>query len=325
MIACFFMSMNKGPLSQMSRLLALLAALTLLAGAAGCRERSPDAASAPVLLQINGLSITLDEFNRRFEQTLPLDNTLGQDEKDELKRAFLRQVIDRELTLAEARRLELTVSPEEVEAALAEYRRDYPDDEFDKLLQAQGISLAQWRAELAERLLMEKVLNQAVYASIEISEEQISAYYQAHRDEFDRPAQVRARQIVLDSEDQGREVLAQLRKGASFAEMAELFSLSPDAENGGDLGYFPRGEMPPEFDAVVFNLPVGELSDLVKSDYGFHIFLVEDRREARSLSQAEAAAEIEALLRRAEEERAYQDWLMELGAKARIDVNWQLL
>lgn len=325
MIACLFMPMNQGPLLQISRLLALLAALSLLAGAAGCRDRSPDAASAPVLLQIDGFSITLDEFNRRFEQTLPPDHSLGQDEKDELKRAFLRQVIDRELTLAEARRLELSVSPEEVEAALAEYRRDYPDGEFDKLLQTQGISLAQWRAELEERLLMEKVLAGAIHARVQVSADEIAAYYQSHRDEFDRPAQVRARQIVLDSEDQGREVLAQLRKGASFTEMAELFSLSPDADSGGDLGYFPQGEMPPEFDEVVFNLPVGELSNLVKSDYGFHIFLVEDKREARSLSQAEAAAEIEALLRRAKEEQAYQEWLMELGAKARIDVNWQLL
>lgn len=306
-----------------SRWLLATLLLALIATTPGCRREAPE--PPPILLLVNDQTISLEDFNRQFEQTLPPEHTLGQDEKDELRRAFLRQVIDRELALSEARRLNLSVSPEAVEQALADYRRDYPEGEFEKLLQSQGVSLQQWRRDLEERLLMDKVIAQQVNSRVRISAEEISDYYQRFRDEFDRPQQVRARQITLDNEEQGQEVLTQLRAGASFAEMAELFSLSPDGEYGGDLGFFPRGEMPPEFDEVVFNLPVGKLSNLVQSPYGYHIFLVEENRPAQRLTLDAATPEIIRLLQRAKEEQAYQEWLMELGAKARIDVNWQLL
>ncbi|KIH77826.1 foldase protein PrsA [Geoalkalibacter ferrihydriticus] len=325
MIICYLMPMKNGSFLQISRLLALALAMSLALAAGGCRERSHDPESAPVLLQINGRAVTLESFTRQFEQTLPPNHTLGQDEKDELKRAFLRQLIDRELALSEARRRGLSVSTEELDEALADYRRDYPEGEFESLLRAQGTSLQQWRSDLEERLLIDKALAQAVYARVEVSAEEIETYYQQHLDKFDRPQQVRARQIVLDNEEQGENILEQLHTGADFAEMAELFSLSPEGESGGDLGFFPEGEMPSEFDEVVFSLPAGTLSELVRSDYGFHIFLVEDKRPARHLSLEEATPEIVDSLRRAKEEQAYQEWLMELGANAYIDVNWQLL
>lgn len=325
MLICGFMPMKTGVFSKISRRLPVVLLLVLALAGAGCREQTPDPEAAPLLLQINGRVITLEAFTRQFEQTLPPNHTLGQDEKDELRRVFLRQVIDRELALSEARRLGLSVPGEDLEAALVDFRRDYPEGEFESLLRTRGISLPQWRADLEERLLIDKVLAQEVYTRVEVSAEEIEDYYQAHRDEFDRAPQVRARQIVLDNQEQGEEILEQLRKGADFAEMAELFSLSPEGENGGDLGFFPQGEMPAEFDAVVFNLPAGSISDLVRSDYGYHIFLVEETRPARRLSLEEATPEITQSLRRSKEEIAHQQWLMELGAKAYIDVNWQLL
>ncbi|NIQ08622.1 MAG: foldase, partial [Gammaproteobacteria bacterium] len=81
-----------------------------------------------------------------------------------------------------------------------------------------------------------------------------AAYYEANRKNFDRPAQVRARQIVVADEIEGQKVLDLLRQGEPFAEVAKEYSLSADAEDGGDLGFFARGEMPPEFDEVVFDL-----------------------------------------------------------------------
>jgi peptidyl-prolyl cis-trans isomerase C len=333
MITFKFMPMTRVPLPQMTqafvalrgraRLLALVFVLPLVVAAGGCRRDAPE--PPPILLQVNNQSITHEEFNRQFEKTLPPGHTLGQDEKDELKRAFLRQVIDRELALSEARRLELSMSADAVEQALAEHRLDYPEGEFEKLLQTQGVSPEKWRRDLEERLLMDKVIAHAVYSQVVVSDEEIAEYYEHHRDEFNRSQQVRARQIVLDSEEQGQDILEQLRSGASFAEMAQLFSLSPDGDRGGDLGFFPRGKMPQEFDDVVFSLPVGQLSDLVQSPYGYHIFLVEENRPAQRLSLDDATPEIITTLQRAKEEQAYQKWLMELGSRAHIDVNWELL
>lgn len=303
--------------------LSALAVLIVASGLAGCRNQ-PDS-SSPVLLRIDDRVMRLDEFNRRFAATLPLDHTLAQNEKDELRRSFLRQVIDQELALAEARRRGIHVDEAEVEAALAEMRRDYPDGNFDRMLSRRNLSLERIREDLTERLMINKVLEQEVHRKIKVGAEEIADYYATHRDEFVRPLRVRARQILVDNEEQGEEIVARLRNGASFVEMAQRFSLSPDGDQGGDLGFFPRGEMPSRFDEVVFDLAPGELSPLVSSEYGYHIFRVEEVRPAQNLSLEQAEEEIRARLRRQKEAAARRAWLLDLGARSELEVNWPLL
>ena len=153
----------------------------------------------------------------------------------------------------------MAVAPAELTAALDEHRRSYPAGDFDAVLRARGLTNEEWRTELTESLLLDKLVGQVVGERGRVSEMEIDAYYAAHRADFDRPDQVRARQIVVADQASGEKVLAELRKGAEFAEVAKRVSLSPDAAQGGDLGFFGRDEMPPEFDPV-FHLPVGKLS-----------------------------------------------------------------
>jgi len=307
-----------------SALLFFSLVLLLLSSACHPKEEAEEAAT-PVLIHVDGRSVTLEQFQKDFAATLPPGQNLSPEEKEELERAFLVQVIDRELALDEAENLGITVTPMEVEEALQEYRRDYPAGAFEEMLSERGFTLDSWQRELTQNLLMEKVVRQAAYSGVTVSEEEIAAYYQEHRDTFDRPEQVRARQIVIASEAEGQRILGLLRQGESFAEMARQYSLSPDGEQGGDLGFFARGEMPPEFDAVVFSLPVGRLSDLVKSEYGFHIFLVEERRKAMRLGLDDVRDEIRSGLRAEKEDRAYQEWLGKLRGQAAIEVNWSLI
>lgn len=304
------------------RSLLLLVSL-LLALSVSCTRPPED--DSPVLLRVNDRTVTVKEFQRNFQRMLAGDQNILPEERRDLERTYLRQLLDRELALAEAGRLGLAVDPAEVEAMLREYRRDYPDQAFAKMLEEQDITEEQWREELRERLLMEKVIRQEVYAGITVEEEEIGDYYRANRSEFDRPEQVRARQIVVATEEEGQRALGLLRQGEPFAEIAARYSLSPDGEQGGDLGFFARGEMPPEFDAAVFSLPAGRLSDLVKSEYGYHIFLVEERRNAQRLPLEQVREEIRDELRSEKEEQAYQEWLQELGSRATIEVNWSLL
>jgi parvulin-like peptidyl-prolyl isomerase len=187
------------------------------------------------------------------------------------------------------------------------------------------VTLEGWREELKESLIMEKLLQEAVYSRVDVTDKEIAAYYEANRKQFDRPAQVRARQIVVADEAEGQELLGLLRQGRPFAEVAAEYSLSPDAEQGGDLGFFARGEMPPEFDDVVFDLPVNRLSDLVKSEYGYHIFLVEEKRKAARLKKREVSDEIRAILESQKKEVVYLDWLQEMRARAVINVDWTQL
>ncbi len=300
--------------------LCLLLLLTLLPA---CKRQAET--ESPALIRVDGRTVTVEQFKKSFTKTLPADQKLSDEEKNDLERSYLVQVIDRELSLAEADRLGVSVTPEEANAALQEHRRDYPGDTFEQMLREEGITIDDWRRDLEEGLLMEKVVRQAVYAKVSVSEAEIETYYQENRDEFDRPSQVRARQIVVASKEEGERVLGLLRQGEPFAEVARQSSLSPDADAGGDLGFFARGEMPPEFDAVVFTLPVGRLSDLVQSEYGFHLFLVEERREALRLPLKAVHDEIRDKLLGAKEEQAYQQWLQELRGRATIEVDWSRL
>jgi parvulin-like peptidyl-prolyl isomerase len=279
----------------------------------------------PALIVINDQEISRADFLGDFEQSLQKDQQLSGIEREELQRSFLVQLIDRELIHGEARRLNIALTEADVETALQGYREDYPGSSFEEMLAERGLTLEAWREELKESLIMEKLLEQAVYSRVVVLDEEVAAYFKANRDQFDRPEQVRARQIVVADEAEGQEVLGLLRQERSFAEIAAEYSLSPDAEQGGDLGFFGRGEMPPEFDAIVFDLPVKRLSDLVKSEYGYHIFLVEEKRKAKRLNKKEASEEIRAILESRKKEEVYLAWLQDLRARAVISVDWAQL
>lgn len=302
----------------------LLLFLCLLGPVAGCGSE-PTAKKVPPLIQINDQAISKAEFLAEFENSLQKDQPLSGIEREELQRSFLVQLIDRELIHEEARRLQITLTDADVEAALQSYRQDYPGTSFEAMLQERGSTMDSWREELKNSLIMEKLLDQAVYSRVSVSDDEVTAYYEANHDLFDRPAQVRARQIVVADEAKGKEVLGLLRQGKPFAEAATEYSLSPDAQQGGDLGFFGRGEMPPEFDDIVFDLPVNRLSDLVKSEYGYHIFLVEEKRKAARLSKQDAEEEIRSILEGSKKEEVYLGWLQELRARAVIAVDWAQL
>lgn len=290
----------------------------------GC-DSEPVSEPVSPLIRINDQEISKTEFLLAFEKSLQKDQPLSGIEREELQRSFLVQLIDRELIHGEARRLNITVTETDVEGALQDYRQDYPDTSFELMLEERGLTLPAWREELKESLIMEKLLDQAVYAQVTIKDEEIASYFKANREQFDRPSQVRARQIVVSTEEEGQKVLGLLRQGQDFAEVAAKYSLSPDAERGGDLGFFGRGEMPQEFDEIVFDLPVNRLSDLVKSEYGYHIFLVEEKRKAKRLSRREASEDIRSILEASKKEEVYLKWLQDMRARAVISVDWSQL
>jgi parvulin-like peptidyl-prolyl isomerase len=305
------------------KVISLTCTLLLLGAVAACQEKP--APPVDILIKIDNRVVTLADFRRDFEQILPRQEQSSAAERDELQRSFLAQTIDRQLALAAAETLGVEISPAEVDAALAELQGDYPVGEFEANLREGKMSLEDWKRELRERLLVEKLVKKVVADKNRVSEEKIAAYYRANRDEFEHPEEVRARQIVVASTVDGEKVLSLLHAGGAFAQIAKDYSLSPDGEEGGDLGFFARGEMPAEFDAVVFTLPVGRLSPLIKSEYGYHIFLVEEHRPAGRLTLTQAHEDIRAALQAEEDERLYRQWLDGLRDKAKIVVNWALL
>ena len=114
---------------------------------------------------------------------------------------------------------------------------------------------------------------------VEIGEDETQYYYDSHIDEFERPESVHARHILLKSEEKTAEVLELARSGRDFAELAKEYSAGPTKDTGGDLGFFEKGRMVPEFEEAAFSLEPGEISDVVQTQFGYHIIKLEERKE----------------------------------------------
>ena len=308
----------------MKNILVFLIVPVLLVLSPGCSEWGGGLPDNEVA-RVNQDTITLDEFDREFKE-LVLES--GKEETSEvpgtLKRAYLDQMIERKLLAQEARRLGIKVSPEEVNLAILEMRKDYPGNGFDERLSLHGVTLEEWRERLEEKLLAERMMRKARRVQGSIDDKEALQYYETHRSSFELKPKVRARQIVVADGEEALQILKRLKKGESFAKLAAEKSMGPEKANGGDLGYFSQGERPAEFDQV-FNLEPGQISEVIRSPYGYHIFKVEEKTGPRQVSFDEAKSGILEDLEKNKEEQEYERWIKELKSKAKVEINKRLL
>jgi len=287
----------------------------------GCQEQPP---SQP-LFKVGQRQLSLSQFERDLQSSYPDLDNLPQKDRKLLEKQLVNRLVERELILGEAERLGVRLTPDEMDQAQADLRGSYRNEEFSQALKTAGQTLESWSAALKLRLLTEKVSKAVLLSLKPVSPEEIEEYYRSHREEFRRPAELRARQMLLGRIEDAELILQRLRDGENFAALAREFSLSPDREDGGDLGYFSQGQLPPEFDEVLFQLPTGRFSDPVESPYGIHLFLVEHRRKAGIRSLQEVQDEISNKLSQEREEDAFQNWLENLREKTQVKINWNLL
>ncbi len=299
----------------------LLLLIALIFVTAGCAKKVEE--EKVILARVGSDKIYLDEFEEKFSSvrskygaTYPVNKSAAL----KLKAAYLKQLIDERLILEEGKRLGISIGAEEVDAAVSEIRRNYSDEKgFEQMLINEYVNFQTWKEKIRRKLLIDKVLAQSVLSKISLSPEEIETYYEGHKKEFHREEEVRARQILLREETEAIRVRERIRAGEDFAAVAQEVSLSPDSEEGGDLGYFSRGIMPPEFDEVVFTIKVGMLSEVVESPYGYHIFLVEDKRDAIDLTLEDAQDKIVDILKRVKIDELYMEWME--GIKKQIEIN----
>ncbi len=297
-----------------ARTLFCLASLLALSGCRMDRDTVAEVDGRPIALrefedEVRALSASFGKLPPPLEQDLP-----------RLRRGVLERLVNRELMLAEAGRRGIRLSAAEVERALAPASAGMPAREFEATLAEAGTDRERWRR-AAERDLTIQKLQEQIGAAVTVSDREIDDWIARHRERAPLPEEVRASQILTRSEADALEARLQILGGATFADVARRVSLSPDAERGGDLGYFSRGQMPPEFEEVAFALALGRLSEVVETPYGFHLFLVTDRRPARPRSAADERLAVRATLLAEKREEAFRAWLAEARGRAKIRVN----
>jgi len=307
------------PYRTLSKWFLLLLCLSVLAAC----QQPPE--PQPPLLQVGQRQLTLQQFDRELQLNYPDLSELTEADQLQLKLQLVNRLIERELILSEAERIDVRVTPDELDAFLAELRGNYSAAQYKQILDDAGVDLQDWKRGLKLRLVTMKVSTALLGKQTRVDEKEAAEYYRKNREKFRRPAELRARQMLFNNVADAEAVLKKLKAGGDFASLARQYSLSPDRENGGNLGYFSQGQLPPEFDRVLFNLPVGQVSDPVESPYGIHLFLVERRRRAGLRPFAAVKAEIIAEMAQQREEEAFQQWLQALRKNTKISVNWNLL
>ncbi len=290
------------------------------------KDESPRPSAAPVsadvrvVATVNGDPITLGEFLERFARA----GFKHEGEVDpQVREEFLNRLIERKMMLREAQRKRIKIGHNDISQRIDVLRGEHGRDLKEELA-AQGVDFEKWKADIWEDMMIEKLLAREVDRHVSVSSSEARRHYQANPREFERPEQVRVRQIVVSTEAEAQAALEQLQSGADFAAVAKEKSTAPEAANGGDLGYFARGVMPAEFN-VVFDLPKGGVSGVVKSPYGFHVFKLEDRRRAGKLSFEEAHKEIADKLYHQKQEARFKLWLKDLRSRTKFEVNYQTL
>lgn len=292
----------------------------------------------PVVARVNGKEITADEYRNqwhilhRMRMKANPRSVLDAEYEESMKEEVLERLIVLELLRQKADQLNILVDPKEVEEKLQEIRGSLGlAGAMAGALGGQGPNWDAYRVSTTNSIKIEKLLKQEVYDKVVLEPREVKDYYNSNLEDFKVPDQVRARHILIRvprdaSEVRRKEALEaiqkaaeRIQKGEAFEQVAKEVSQDGSALQGGDLGYFGRGRVVPEFEKVAFSLEKGQVSDIVQTQFGYHLIKVEDRRPAGTKLFQEVASGIEGLLKRMKAESLGRDYIEKLRAEGEIE------
>jgi len=314
----------------------LTVASTLLAGGRGASARTVEKIAAVV-----GENVVLaSEVEEKAAPLLADVSKVPDPDKRAARAASLRhevldRLIDDELILQQAAELKLSVTSEQIDASIDEIKKqnNIDDDQLRDALRGQGMSMAAYRADLKRQLLRFRVLNIAVGSRVNVSDEEVKAYYERHM-KGAANVQVRASHIFIaipdgadmttasEKEAQAKKILERA-KTEDFAKLAR--ELSDDAATraeGGDLGYFGRDMLPKPIEELVFAMKPGEVRGPVRADRGFHVIKLVDRKTKDAKPLDDVKDDIRMQLRQKDMERQTKIYLAELRKKTLVDIRY---
>ncbi len=295
---------------------------------------------------VNGVKITEGEIDRMLEPQLAAmaRQTQGRPPEyaEQMKKVFRQQAVERmiveRLIDEKARQANMVTTEEELDSRIREIasmqRPPMSVEDFKKKLEGLGESFDQVKQQIQKGLLFQKLLEAQVADKINVTIEDANQYYQENRKRYEEPEQVKASHILIKpdtadpntdpneakakAEAKAEGLLEQIKTGADFADLAKANSGCPSSKNGGDLGFFRKGQMVPAFDTAAFALEVGQISDVVETTFGYHIIKVTEHKDAVTKMFEQVKDEImQQLMQRKQRELAGQ-FIESLKAEANI-------
>ena len=289
-----------------------------------------------VLARVNDEDVRKSDFDllvakvRAQNQNRPIPP----ERRDEILRGVLDQLVVYTLLKQEAKARNIVVEPAEVEQQIDEMRKQMGGDgNFQKAMKAQGMTIERLRSDARTEMAIAKMMNAQVASAAPATDAEAKEFYDKNPDKFKRPESVRASHILIgvkkDATDadkaqaRGRidQILKRAKAGEDFAVLArEQSQDTGSAAQGGDLNYFVKGQMVQPFDQVAFALKPNEISDVVTTEFGYHIIKVVDHKPAGALPLDEVSANIKQFLTEQKKQQTAEAFITQLKQKSKVEV-----
>ena len=287
-----------------------------------------------VVARVNGETISGKELEDAIRAISGRAGPIPPDERDRVYRGVLDDMIGYRLMIQEAKARKIAVADAEIDAQVAQIRSQFPNDaQFQQALTAQNTTLEAVRNDTRDEMSAAKLVDSEIASKIAVKPEAVTDFYNKNQDKFQQGARVRASHILIgipqnadaatkqQAKSKAEALLKDLKAGKDFAEAAKANSQDPgSAPNGGDLGYFEQGQMVPPFEQAAFALKAGEMSDVVETQFGYHIIKVADKQTSRVVPLDEAKKQIEEYLTQQNRHAQTEVFVQALKAKAKIEV-----
>ncbi len=287
---------------------------------------------------VNQEIITLSEVEKwsgPLQKEIEAADRLEKREKvNEVSRKVLEKLVEEKLIDQEAKRAGIKVSTKEVEFALEEIKRQNgsSQEEMENALTKEGLTLEAFKQQIEKRLLRDRLVSWSVKVEPKVGEKELLDFYQKNIDRYQSRLTYRPSHIffVIPKEATSEEisgirrkcqqVLEKIRKGEDFGEMAILYSQDASSKDRGDLGYFKKGELLPAFEREAIRLKVGEVSGIVRTQFGFHIIKLFDRKGGGPAPFEEVKEKVQADCYEKKMEKAFNEFLSKLREKSMIEM-----
>ncbi len=304
--------------------LALLTGIGLYAAGVWKIGRVPYGLNLPkVVAKVGEDPISRDLIYQRMHQYEGMNpQGFKNKEADAMKKlaiGIVDQLIQQHLILREAQRLQITVTEAEVEQQYVRTQANVGSPaEFEKKLKQGNTDPQTLKRDIRDFIMVQKV-DFALQQQIPVSEREIADFFEANKAQLVQD-RLRARHILVENEMQAEEAFHLLKTGGKdFAEVAKLYSLDKGTKDkGGELGWFSRGQLVPEFEKAVFSLKPGEISRPVQTQFGYHIIQLEEIQPAKRQTLADHQEHITNILRSQKWQARKQDWLNQLYQQTNI-------
>lgn len=309
--------------------------LTLAAPAAFAAEEKK-AAEAPVAM-VNGATIGKSEYDAAVQsyerQVKAMGGLKTKEEMASFKKEVLDNLINSELLYQQAKKEGVKVDDAAVNAEYTKWKGQFPGDaEYKKVMEEWKLDEGDLKEQIRKNAMINQFIDKKFAKEGEVPEAEIKAYYDAHPEYFKKAEQVRASHILVKVEPNAteaqkaeakkklQEIKGRIDKGEAFDFVAKTASDCPSKDNGGDLGYFGRGQMVKPFEDTAFSLEPGKMSDIVETQFGYHLILVKEKKPEGPVPFEEVKPKIAEFLKREQVRKAVVAYSADLRKQAKVEV-----